>query len=55
MTLRNEWSARQFTFSVTYNFNAGKQFKKRSVESGSLEDRGRLGSGSGSATGSIGK
>lgn len=55
MTLRNAWSARQFTFSVTYNFNAGKQFKKRSVESGSLEDRGRLGSGSGSATGSIGK
>ncbi|MDE6861419.1 MAG: outer membrane beta-barrel family protein, partial [Alistipes sp.] len=51
MNIINGWSCRQFTFSVTYNFNAGKQFKARSVESGSAEDRGRLGSGSSSGMG----
>lgn len=51
MNIINGWSRRQFTFSVTYNFNAGKQFKARSVESGSAEDRGRLGGGSSSGMG----
>lgn len=47
MVVRNAWSRRQFTFSVTYNFNAGKQFKSRAVESGSAEDQARLSGGSG--------
>lgn len=51
MNIINAWSRRQFTFSVTYNFNAGKQFKARSVESGSAEDQARLGSGSSSGMG----
>lgn len=51
MNIINGWSRRQFTFSVTYNFNAGKQFKARSMESGSVEDRGRLGGGSSSGMG----
>ena len=33
-----------FNFSVSYNFNAGKQFRAKSVESGSAEDRSRIGS-----------
>lgn len=51
MNVVNGWLRRQFTFSVTYNFNAGKQFKARSVESGSAEDRQRLGGGSSSGIG----
>ena len=37
------WMRPTFNFSVSYNFNAGKQFRAKSVESGSAEDRGRLG------------
>lgn len=34
-------------FSISYNFNSGKKFRARSVESGSADDRGRLGGGGG--------
>lgn len=51
MKIVNAWSRRRFSFSVTYNFNAGKQFKARAVESGSAEDRNRLGGGSSSGMG----
>ncbi|MBR5131991.1 MAG: outer membrane beta-barrel protein [Alistipes sp.] len=37
------WMRPTFNFSVSYNFNAGKQFRAKSVESGSAEDRSRLG------------
>ena len=45
MTVNQPWMRPAFNFSVSYNFNAGKQFRAKSVESGSAEDRGRLGGG----------
>ena len=47
MTAKQPWSTAAVKFSVSYNFNSGKQFRAKSVESGSAEDRGRIGSGSG--------
>ena len=47
MTAKQPWSTAAVKFSVSYNFNSGKQFRAKSVESGSEEDRGRIGSGSG--------
>lgn len=44
MTMTQPWGGAALKFSVSYNFNSGKQFRAKSVESGSLEDRGRLGS-----------
>ena len=44
MTAKQPWSSAAVKFSVSYNFNSGKQFRAKSVESGSAEDRGRLGS-----------
>ena len=46
MTVDQPWMRPAFNFSVSYNFNAGKQFRAKAVESGSAEDRGRLGGGS---------
>ncbi len=43
MTVDQPWQRPTANFSVSYNFNAGKQFRAKSVESGSMEDRGRLG------------
>ena len=43
MTAKQPWSTAAVKFSVSYNFNSGKQFRAKSVESGSAEDRGRLG------------
>lgn len=43
MTINQPWMRPAFNFSVSYNFNAGKQFRAKSVESSSAEDRGRLG------------
>lgn len=43
MTVDQPWMRPAFNFSVSYNFNAGKQFRAKSVESSSAEDRGRLG------------
>ena len=45
MTVDQPWMRPAFNFSVSYNFNAGKQFRAKAVESGSAEDRGRLGGG----------
>ena len=39
------WSRPTVGFSISYNFNSGKQFRARSVENGSEEDRSRLGAG----------
>ena len=45
MTVDQPWLRPAFNFSVSYNFNAGKQFRAKAVESGSMDDRGRLGGG----------
>ena len=42
MTIDQPWSRPLINFSVSYNFNSGKQFRAKSVESGSAEDRGRI-------------
>lgn len=39
------WQRLAVKFTVSYNFTSGKQFRAKSVESGSAEDRGRLGGG----------
>lgn len=45
MTVDQPWMRPAFNFSLSYNFNAGKQFRAKSVESSSAEDRSRLGGG----------
>ena len=45
MTMTQPWGGAALKFSVSYNFNSGKQFRAKSVESGSAEDRGRIGNG----------
>ena len=45
MTVDQPWQRIGAKFTISYNFNAGKQFRAKSVESGSAEDRGRLGGG----------
>ena len=47
MSVNQPWQRPSVNFSVSYNFNSGKQFRAKSVESGSTEDRSRIGSGSG--------
>jgi hypothetical protein len=42
MTVKQPWSTAAVKFSVSYNFNSGKQFRAKSVESGSAEDRSRI-------------
>ncbi len=36
------WQGRTYKFGISYNFQAGKSFQKRAVESSSSEERGRL-------------
>ena len=36
------WQRPTFRFQISYNFNQGKNFRAKSVESGSTEDRGRI-------------
>ena len=45
MEASQPWSRLAIKFQVSYNFNTGKQFRARSVESGSAEDRGRISTG----------
>lgn len=45
MTIDQPWMRPSAKFQISYNFNSGKQFRAKSVESGSAEDRGRLGGG----------
>jgi hypothetical protein len=51
MTIDQPWSRPMANFSISYNFNSGKQFRAKSVESGSAEDLGRLGGGGNSNNG----
>ena len=48
MHIDQPWLRPSAKFQISYNFNSGKQFRAKSVESGSLEDRGRLGNGNSS-------
>lgn len=41
-SIRQPWGSRVISFSASYNFNAGKSFQKRSVESGSAEEKSRM-------------
>mgnify|MGYP003304316604 CR=1 FL=1 len=45
MYMDQPWQRPAVRFQISYNFNSGKQFRAKSVESGSAEDRGRIGSG----------
>ena len=45
MEASQPWSRLAIKFQVSYNFNNGKQFRARSVESGSTEDRSRISTG----------
>lgn len=45
MVASQPWQRLGVKFSISYNFNTGKQFRAKSVESGSADDRGRLGGG----------
>lgn len=45
MIVDQPWMRFGAKFSVSYNFNAGKKFRAKAVESGSAEDRSRLGGG----------
>ena len=47
MNVDQPWMRPMVNFSISYNFNSGKQFRAKSVESGSADDLGRLGGGGG--------
>ena len=49
MTADQPWMRAAARFQISYNFSTGKQFRAKSVESGSADDRGRLGSGGGNS------
>jgi hypothetical protein len=49
MYMDQPWQRPAVRFQISYNFNSGKQFRAKSVESGSAEDRGRIGTGGGGA------
>lgn len=46
MTVDQPWQRPSLKFSISYNFNSGKQFRAKSVESGSMEERSRISNGS---------
>ena len=47
MVIDQPWQRPAVKFQISYNFNSGKQFRAKSVESGSAEDLSRIGSGNG--------
>lgn len=55
MTVDQPWMRPSARLSISYNFNSGKKFRAKSVESGSAEDRGRIGSGGNSGNGGSGQ
>jgi len=42
LNVHQNWGGRTFQLRLTYNFRSGKNFRSRSVESGSAEEKGRL-------------
>lgn len=55
MTVDQPWMRPSARLSISYNFNSGKKFRAKSVESGSAEERGRIGSGGNSGNGGSGQ
>ena len=49
MIVDQPWQRPTLRFQISYNFNSGKQFRAKSVESGSMEELGRIGTGGGGA------
>ena len=49
MYMNQPWQRPAVRFQISYNFNSGKQFRAKSVESGSIEELGRIGTGGGGA------
>lgn len=47
MSVKQPWQRPAVNLSISYNFNAGKQFRAKAVESGSAEELGRISNGSG--------
>lgn len=39
---RQTWCSRSYVIGLTYNFQAGKAFRQRSIEAGAAEDKGRM-------------
>ena len=39
---RQPWCARSYQIGITCNFKSGKAFRKKSVEAGASEDKGRM-------------
>lgn len=42
VSTRQAWMSRQYRISLTYNFKAGKAFRRKAVEAGAGDDKGRL-------------
>ena len=42
MNIRQPWNSRSLQVGFTYNFKAGKAFRKKAVEAAAAEERGRL-------------
>lgn len=42
VTTRQAWMTRQYRIGLTYNFKAGKAFRRKAVEAGAGDDKGRL-------------
>lgn len=42
MQIKQSWNCAKYSFRIAWNFQSGKQFRNRSVESGAGEDTGRL-------------
>ena len=47
MSVKQPWLRPAVNLSISYNFNAGKQFRAKAVESGSAEELGRISNGGG--------
>lgn len=47
MSVDGGWLHPMFRFGISWNFQGGKQFRRRTVESGSAEEQSRLGGGGG--------
>ena len=47
MDMYQPWEQPAIKLQISYNFNSGKNFRAKSVESSSAEDRSRIGTGSG--------
>jgi len=47
MSIDGGWQHPMYRFGISWNFSGGKQFRRRTVESGSAEEQSRLGGGGG--------